>query len=79
MDGVYNLMMTQEGKPFRLTPFYKHFEELLELGASIKICKLCKILRGVKGDNIPSGVEAEGIAELNQMILEADKVLSFIR
>jgi hypothetical protein len=31
MDGVYNLMTTQDGEPFRLTQFYEYFEELLKI------------------------------------------------
>ena len=79
MDGVYNIMMTQDGEPFKLTPYFMQFQELIDMGVRIKICKLCKILRGVKDDNIPEKIKAEGIAVLNELILESDKVISFIR
>ena len=79
MDGVYNIMDTQEGEPFKLTPYYEQFKELTKLGVNIKICKLCKMLRGINDELIPNKIEAEGIAELNELILKSDKVISFIR
>jgi sulfur relay (sulfurtransferase) complex TusBCD TusD component (DsrE family) len=78
MDGVYNILNTQDGSPFKLMPIYKRIQELMDSGATIYSCKLCKILRGIEDNSIPDGIVVGGIAELNDLIGEADSIISFI-
>lgn len=78
MDGVYNILNTQDGTPFNLMPIYKRIQELMKNGAKIYSCKLCKTLRGIEDNIIPDGIVVGGIAELNDLIGEADSIISFI-
>lgn len=79
MDGVYNMMLTQDGSPFRLTPIYKRLEKLLEKGVKINTCKLCKLLRGISDDNMPDEIVSSGTGYLDDAFQDADIVLSFTR
>ena len=77
MDGVYNIVNSQDGTPFNLMPIYNRIQELMERGAKVYLCMLCKILRGIKDNFIPDGIIVGGIAELNDLIGEADSIISF--
>lgn len=79
MDGVYNMTLSQDGTPFKLKPVSKHVQELIQRGASVKTCKLCKILRGVQDENKPAEIKATGVSQLDDDFMDADAVLSFTR
>jgi len=78
MDGVYNALNTQRGDLFKVESVNKILGELSDLKAKIIVCKLCSELRGVNESLIVSVAEATGVAELNDELLDADSVLSFI-
>lgn len=77
MDGVYNMIKTQNGEPFKVTPSSKRLKVLMEKGAKIYSCKLCKMLRGIEDYWMQEGIEASGIAELNDLMGVSDAVISF--
>jgi sulfur relay (sulfurtransferase) complex TusBCD TusD component (DsrE family) len=79
MDGVYNVINSQNGQPFKVTPNSRRLERLLEDGARIFCCKLCTMLRGITPSLIPEGIEVSGVAELNDLVAFSDAVLSFTR
>lgn len=77
MDGVYNMTLTQDGTPFKTQSVSQRLQELLDKGVEIYCCNLCKILRGITEDRISPSIQSTGIAELNDLIAEADAVISF--
>ena len=79
MDGVYNMMLSQDGAPFKMESISLRLQGLLKRGAQIKTCKLCKMLRGVENDNMPSEIESTGTAQLDNEFMDADAVLTFTR
>jgi sulfur relay (sulfurtransferase) complex TusBCD TusD component (DsrE family) len=78
MDGVYNMTSTQDGAPFKIQSVSQRLQDLIEKGAAVYCCKLCKILRGITDEMISPDIQASGIAELNDLIAEADAVISFM-
>ena len=78
MDGVYNMMKTQNGIPFKLIPINEKLRGLLEKGAKIDCCRLCKKLRGLIESVTLNGIPASGISFLNEAIMEADSIISII-
>ena len=78
MDGVYNMINTQNGEPFKVIPSSKKLGDLIEKGAKIYSCKLCMMLRGIEESLMQDSIEASGIAELNDLIGVSDAVLSFM-
>jgi sulfur relay (sulfurtransferase) complex TusBCD TusD component (DsrE family) len=78
MDGIYNMLNTQDGSPFKIITTSQRLSELMVKGAKIFCCKLCKILRGLEDSLIPSGVQVTGISELNDLIADSDAVISFM-
>jgi sulfur relay (sulfurtransferase) complex TusBCD TusD component (DsrE family) len=78
MDGVYNMTLTQDGAPFKIQSVSQRLQDLIEKGAAVYCCKLCKILRGITDEMISPDIQASGIAELNDLIAEADAVISFM-
>lgn len=79
MDGVYNIMLSQDGSPFKMESISHRLQVLLSKGAVIKSCKLCKTLRGICDDNQPVEIESGGIAELDDEFMDSNVVLSFTR
>lgn len=79
MDGVYNLIKTQNGDPFKLIPINERLRDLLKKGAKIEACKLCKELRGLIESVILNDIPASGISFLNEAIMEADSIISILR
>lgn len=77
MDGVYNMISSQDGEPFKIKSVSQRLQDLLDMGVDIYCCKLCKILRGITDDMISPNIQATGIAELNDLIDDADAVISF--
>lgn len=77
MDGVYNMLTTQKGEHFQVTPVSKRLKDLISRGAKITCCKLCMELRGLEKSMIPEGIMPTGVSEINDEISEADAVLSF--
>jgi len=78
MDGVYNMIKTQNGDAFKLIPVNERLRDLLEKGAKVDCCKLCKKLRGLVESVILNGIPASGISFLNEAIMEADSIISII-
>ena len=78
MDGVYNMVSTQDGEPFRIQSVSQRLQDLMDKGVSVYCCKLCKILRGITDDMIHPNIQATGIAELNDLMDDADAVISFM-
>jgi sulfur relay (sulfurtransferase) complex TusBCD TusD component (DsrE family) len=78
MDGVYNMTSTQDGAPFKIQSVSQRLQDLINKGAAVYCCKLCTILRGITEDIAPSNIQATGVAELNDLIAEADAVISFM-
>ena len=79
MDGVYSMMLSQDGSPFKMESISHRLQALIQKGAQIKTCKLCKILRGIVDDNKPDEIEATGTGQLDDEFMEADTVLTFTR
>lgn len=77
MDGVYNLILTQDGEPFKIESVSSRLQKLMDNGAEIYCCRLCKTLRGVTDDMISPSVQVTGISELNGLISNSDSVISF--
>jgi tRNA 2-thiouridine synthesizing protein D len=77
MDGVYNMIKTQNGNHFNLQTVSSQLQRLLARGAEITCCRLCKELRGLNEEMTPEGIRTIGIGELNDEISDADVVLSF--
>ena len=78
MDGVYNLLNTQNGEVFKVKTTHEEITKLMEMGVKVTCCKLCTELRGVTGQIKSEKVKAAGIGELNDEFMDADAVLSFI-
>ena len=79
MDGVYNMALSQDGKPFRMDSISHRVQELIARGVTIKACHLCQILRGVQIENMPPEIEATSTAVLDDEFMDADAVLTFNR
>jgi sulfur relay (sulfurtransferase) complex TusBCD TusD component (DsrE family) len=79
MDGVYNVINSQNGEPFKVTPNSKRLKNLSERGARIFCCRLHTMIRGITLSLIPEGVELTGIPKLNDLFTSSDAVLSFTR
>lgn len=79
MDGIYNIINSQNGEPFKVIPNSRRLEEMMKKGAMIFCCKLCMILRGIDDSLIPKGISVSGISELNDLISSSDAVLSFTK
>lgn len=77
MDGVYNMIKTQDASPFKMDSISHRIQELMEKGAKVFCCKLCKMLRGITDDIMIPNVLATGVGELNELIDTADTVISF--
>lgn len=77
MDGVYNLILTQDGKPFKIESVSSRLHKLMDNGAEIYCCRLCKTLRGITDDMISPRIQVTGISELNDLISYSDAVISF--
>jgi len=77
MDGVYNMIRTQNGRHFNLETVSSRLQGLVARGAKITCCRLCKELRGLNDEMTIEGITTTGIGELNNEIGEADVVLSF--
>lgn len=77
MDGIYNMLTTQKGEKFHVTPVSERLKGLMAKGAKITCCGLCMELRGVKKSLIPEGIIPTGVSDINDEILEVDAVLSF--
>ena len=78
MDGVYNMTLTQDGAPFKMQSVAHRLQGLMDKGVEVYCCKLCKILRGITDEMMSPDIQASGIAELNDLIAEADSVISFM-
>jgi sulfur relay (sulfurtransferase) complex TusBCD TusD component (DsrE family) len=78
MDGVYNMMRTQNGDIFKMEPVSERLRALMEKGVEVKSCKLCKVLRGLDESVALDGVSVSGVSFLNEAITEADSVISII-
>ena len=77
MDGVYNMTLTQDAEPFKMDSISTGLQGLIDKGAKVYCCKLCKILRGITDGLMSPNIQAFGIGELNELIDEADAVISF--
>lgn len=78
MDGVYNMMKTQNGNAFKLVPVNKRLRGILEKGAKVNCCRLCKELRGLVESVTLNGIPASGLSFLNEAITEADSIISIL-
>jgi uncharacterized protein involved in oxidation of intracellular sulfur len=70
------------GLPNQLSPesgcsLQQMLEELVRLGAQIKLCRTCAQARGVVDRELISGVAIGTLPELAEWTLTADKVISF--
>jgi len=79
MDGVYNMMLSQDGSPFKMDSISQRLQLLLNKGVKIKACKLCKTLRGINDDNKPSEIESKGTSELDDEFMDSEVVLAFTK
>ena len=79
MDGVYNMMLSQDGSPFKMEEISKRLQKLLDKGVIIKSCKLCKTLRGIPDNNKPPNIESKGTSELDDEFMTSDVVLAFTK
>lgn len=79
MDGVYTMMLSQDGSPFKMEEISNRLKKLSDKGVIIKSCKLCKTLRGISDDNKPSNIESKGTSELDDEFMNSDVVLAFTR
>jgi sulfur relay (sulfurtransferase) complex TusBCD TusD component (DsrE family) len=77
MDGVYNMTLTQDATPFKMESISHRIQGLIDKGVKVYCCKLCMILRGIIDDLKSSDIQASGIGELNDLLYEADSVISF--
>lgn len=55
---------------------YKKMEELVDLGAEIKICGVCVQFRGIKRDQLLPDGELEGLPGLADVISQCDKFIN---
>jgi len=78
MDGVYNMMRTQNGGVFKMEPVSERLRILMEKGAEVNSCKLCNVLRGLNESVALDGVPVSGVSFLNEAIAEADSVISIL-
>lgn len=78
MDGVYNMISTQKGDAFNLVPVNARLRNLMENGAKVNCCRLCKELRGLVESVTLNGIPASGISFLNEAITEADSIISIL-
>jgi len=78
MDGVYNMLNTQSGENFKVKPSFEELQALIDKGAKITCCRLCKELRGVTDSLISSDIITSGVALINDEIEDSDVVLSFL-
>ena len=77
MDGVYNMLTTQKGEHFRVTPVSERLKGLMAEGAKVTCCRLCAELRGVESSLRPGEITPTGVSEIDEELIEADAVLSF--
>ena len=77
MDGVYNMLTTQNGEHFKIQPIFKRLKNLMKKGATVSCCKLCKELRGIEENLILEGVNPTGVSWLNEEIEDTNVVISF--
>ena len=78
MDGVYNMIQTQQGELFKVNSVTTELASLAKNGARIMCCKLCTEIRGLGDSMKPNFVEETGVGELNEEYSNSDAVLSFI-
>ena len=69
IDGVYNLLKTQNGDIFKVKTAYEEMNELIDLGVKVSCCKLCTELRGIKNFLKSPEINATGLGQLNDELL----------
>ena len=78
MDGVYNPITSQSGKPLNLHTVSEKLADLIDKGAKITACRVCMELRGVDEKMLPTGLDIGGIFDFSDAIANSDVVISFI-
>ena len=78
MDGIYNPINSQSGKPFQMTPVSERLESLMRRGVRISSCRVCMELRGVALEDLAEGADMGGIFDLSEMVEESDVILSLV-
>jgi tRNA 2-thiouridine synthesizing protein D len=78
MDGVYNPVTSQSGKPFNMQSISEKLIDLIKSGVRIIACRVCMEVRGVKEEMFPEGLDIGGIFDLSEMIADSDVVINFI-
>jgi tRNA 2-thiouridine synthesizing protein D len=77
MDGVYNPITSQSGKPLNLITISEKLEDLINKGVKVTACRVCMELRGVEEKLFPKGLDVGGIFDLSDMIANSDVVINF--
>ena len=78
MDGVYNMLATQNGEHFGVETSADRLKSLMSKGAVVSCCNLCKDLRGITESMMVEGINSSGISLINDEMDETNVVLSFI-
>ena len=78
MDGVYNPITSQSGKPLNLFTISKKLEDLINKGVKVTACRVCMELRGIEEKMFPNGLDIGGIFDLSEMIANSDVVINFV-
>lgn len=78
MDGVYNPITSQSGKPLKMSTVSEKFADLIDKGVKITSCRVCMELRGVEEKMFPNGLDIGGIFDFSDMIANSDVVINFI-
>lgn len=77
MDGVYNMLTTQNDEHFKIQTSSNRLKSLMEKGARISCCKLCKELRGIEDYLMLEGVTPLGVSWINEEMEDTNVVISF--
>lgn len=77
MDGVYNMLVTQNGEHFRIESSADRLKGLMDKGADISCCNLCKELRGIEEHMMVEGVTPLGVSWMNDEMEDTNVVISF--
>jgi tRNA 2-thiouridine synthesizing protein D len=79
MDGVYNLIISQDSSSLNTQTISERLKDLIEKGAKITICRVCMEIRGLEEKLLPAGSDVGGIFDLSDMVANSEVVLNFFR
>ena len=77
MDGVYNMLTTQNGEHFRMETSADRLNRLMDKGAVISCCNLCKDLRGIEDHMMVDVITPQGVSWMNDEMEDTNVVISF--